>query len=70
MIFRAYWLFTSYLSEKVELLIQRRSITLYLVEKVPVDPTIQVDAGLKRDATLLIKTLDGEKIRIERISLF
>lgn len=70
MIFGAYWLFTSYLSEKVELLIQRRSITLYLVEKVPVDPTIQVDAGLKRDATLLIKTLDGEKIRIERISLF
>ena len=63
-------MFTSYLSEKVELLIQRRSITLYLVEKVPVDPTIQVDAGLKRDATLLIKTLDGEKIRIERISLF
>ena len=43
MIFGAYWLFTSYLSEKVELLIQRRSITLYLVEKVPVDPTIQVD---------------------------
>ena len=43
---------------------------LYIVQQVPVDPTIQEDAGLKRDATLLIKTLDGEKIRIERISLF